>query len=72
MARRILIPLDGSENALQALDFRFSVANTYDDILLLPHVIPEQDVSASVRQHLETEHIKGSHPTPRMHRSYRI
>jgi len=55
----MLIPLDGSENALKALDFAFSIANTHDDTLLLLHVIPERDVPASVRQYLETERIEG-------------
>ncbi len=60
MARRILVPLDGSENALNALDFTISIADKYDDILTLLYVIPDRDVPDHVKQYMRAEHIKDS------------
>ena len=60
MTRRILVPLDGSENALKALDFTISIADKYDDILTLLYVIPDRDVPDEVKQYMRAEHIKDS------------
>jgi nucleotide-binding universal stress UspA family protein len=60
MTRRILVPLDGSENALKSLDFTISIADKYDDILTLLYVVPDRDISDEVKQYMQAEHIKES------------
>ena len=60
MTRRILVPLDGSENALKALDFTISIIEKYDDRLTLLYVIPDRDVPDEVKQYMQAEHIKDS------------
>lgn len=58
MYRKILVPLDGSEQALKALDFAVDLAAKYDASLSLLHVITDREVPKSVRKFAEAEHME--------------
>ena len=57
MYRKILVPLDGSAQALKALDFAVDLAQKYDASLSLLHIITNREVPESVRTFAEAEHM---------------
>ena len=59
MYRKILVPLDGSEQALKAMDFAVDLASKYEASLSLLHVITNREVPESVRRFAEAERMEG-------------
>ena len=61
MIHRILVPLDGSAHAFNALDFASEIAVKCDATLLLLHAVPDDiELSEPQRRFAQAEHIEGS------------
>lgn len=58
MMRKMLVPVDGSDWALKAVDIAADLADKNNGSLVLLHVNRRQKLPASVRQFLEVEHIQ--------------
>jgi nucleotide-binding universal stress UspA family protein len=59
MSKTIVVPIDGSESALQALDVAAELAPSEDDKIILLTVIGNKDVPKELQRYLEVEHVKG-------------
>jgi len=57
--RAILLPLDGSEHSLKALDLASDLAEKHRAKLLLLHVIECRALPASLREFIGMEHLAG-------------
>lgn len=55
MSKRILVPVDGSEWSLKALDLAADLAGKYGSNLILLHVVPSNEVPQGLRQWAKTE-----------------
>ncbi len=55
MYKRILVPLDGSDCALKALDIGADLAEKYGSTLIVLHVVPSNEVPQALRQWAKTE-----------------
>jgi nucleotide-binding universal stress UspA family protein len=59
MSKTIIVPIDGSESALQALDVAAELAPSEEDKIILLTVIGDKDVPKELQRYLEVEHVKG-------------
>ena len=59
MVKKILLPLDGSDQAFKALDFASDLAEKYGAALLVLYVVTKHELPESVRQFAQVEHIEG-------------
>lgn len=59
MARKILIPVDGSGNSLKAVDLAADMVHDNDDSTILLHVAESVTVPDTLRRFLEVERIEG-------------
>jgi len=57
MSKNILIPVDGSEHSLKALDFVTDIAARDSDSLYLVHVVPEHIMPQGLKQWAAVEHV---------------
>ena len=61
MINTILVPIDGSDHAIRALDFASEIAAKLHAKILLLHAIPdERSLTEAERRFAEVEHIEGS------------
>jgi nucleotide-binding universal stress UspA family protein len=59
MAKKLLVPVDGSDHAFKALDLAADLATKDDASVMLLYVIASRELPASVRHFAEVEHIDG-------------
>lgn len=59
MAKKILVPVDGSDHAFKALDLASDLAAKEGATVLLLYVIASRQLPASIRHFAEVEHIEG-------------
>lgn len=57
--KHILVPLDGSEHALKALDVALDLARVDNARITLLHVTPTRQIPDALRRFAEVEHIQG-------------
>lgn len=57
--KHILVPLDGSEHALKALDIALDLVGDGGGKLTLLHVTPSRDIPQALRRFAEVEHMEG-------------
>ena len=57
MHDRVLVPLDGSEYSLKALDVAADLAGKYGSKLILLHVVPSGEVPKALQKWAKTEHF---------------
>jgi nucleotide-binding universal stress UspA family protein len=55
MHKKILVPLDGSEHSLKALDIAADLAEKYGSELILLHVVPSGEVPKALQKWAKTE-----------------
>ena len=61
MINTILVPIDGSDHAIRALDFASEIAVKLHARILLLHAIPdERSLTETERRFAEVEHVEGS------------
>lgn len=58
MSRKILVPVDGSEESYRAIEIAADLAQNDDDILLFT-VVGRGDLPEAVKQYVRVEHIEG-------------
>ena len=63
MAKKILVPIDGSEHAFRALKVACALAKAENRNLKLLHVVPSNEVPAGLRRYTEVEHMRDT-PAP--------
>lgn len=61
MSGQILVPVDGSGHAMEALMVACSLAKAEDKHVKLLHVVPNREVPEALKRYAEIEHI---HDTP--------
>ena len=59
MSKTVVVPIDGSESALQALDIAAVLAPSEEDKIILLTVIGDKEVPKELQRYLEVEHVKG-------------
>lgn len=59
MSKIIVVPIDGSECALDAIDFAAELVRSEDDKIILVTVVGNKPVPKELRHYLEVEHVKG-------------
>ncbi len=59
MSKTIVVPIDGSECALDAIDFAAELVRSEDDKIILLTVVGNKPVPKELRHYLEVEHVKG-------------
>ena len=59
MIKSILVPIDGSDHALKALDLASEIAVANDAELLLLHAVVDGELSVGQERFAEVEHIEG-------------
>jgi nucleotide-binding universal stress UspA family protein len=59
MSKTIVVPIDGSECALEALDFAAELVRSEDDKIILLTVVGHKKVPKELQHYLEVEHVKG-------------
>ena len=59
MSKTIVVPIDGSESALQALDIAAALAPSEEDKIILLTVVGDKEVPKELQRYLEVEHVKG-------------
>ncbi|MFQ5973774.1 MAG: universal stress protein, partial [Alphaproteobacteria bacterium] len=57
MIKRILVPVDGSDCSMRALDLACDMAGRYEAKVVLLHVVPNQPVPQELRRFAEVEHL---------------
>ena len=57
MFSKVLVAIDGSDHAHQALEVGSDIADRYDAEMLLVHVLDESQASSEIREMVETEHV---------------
>ena len=60
MAKKILIPFDGSEHSKKAILFAADVAQQHDSELFLIHVVKDKDIPPEILEYIESEKIDGA------------
>lgn len=60
MAKKILIPFDGSLNSKKAILFAADVAKQHDSELFLVHVVKDRDIPPEILEYIESEKIDGA------------
>ena len=58
MSKNILVPVDGSERSLKALDFASDIAAKDGSTLHVLHVVPEYVLPEGLRQWAAAEHVQ--------------
>ena len=59
MAKKILIPFDGSVHSKKAILFAADVAQQHDSELFLIHVVKDKDIPPEILEYIESEKIDG-------------
>ena len=57
MIKKVLVAVDGSENAMKATEFGADIAAKYDAKMVLVHVLLRNELSESLRHLAEVEHL---------------
>ena len=60
MAKKIIVPVDGSRNALNALDVAVDLATAHKHGICLVHVVPKGGVPRGMEQWAHIEHVHES------------
>lgn len=59
MSRKLLVPIDGSDHSLLAIDIAAELANINNDKLILLNVVGRGDMPEALKQYAKVEHIEG-------------
>lgn len=59
MAKKILVPFDGSLHSKKAILFAADVAKQHDSELFLVHVVKDRDIPPEILEYIESEKISG-------------
>lgn len=59
MIKKILIPIDGSDQSYKAVDFGADIADKYGAEVHLLHVVPVEEVPEAIRRFAKAEHLPG-------------
>jgi nucleotide-binding universal stress UspA family protein len=60
MVKKILVPIDGSENSIKAIEFAANIAKQNDAIVHLLHVMQTSNIPEAIFQYIRGEMIKES------------
>lgn len=60
MAKKILIPVDGSKHSRKAIEFAAGIAQKDDSALYLIHVVQNKEIPPEILRYIDDERIDGS------------